>query len=154
DYLLENILDPSAVIPKEYAVTILTLTSGRFITGIVREETAKTLTVVTAEETLTIPVKDVDKREPSSVSMMPEDQLKDMSDHEVQSLFAYLQSPVQVPVLATTENAGELFNGKDLTGWVGNPKLWRVENGEIVGRSPGIKHNEFLRSEMTATDFK
>ena len=28
-----------------------------------------------------------------------------------------------------------LFNGKDLTGWDGNPKFWRVENGAIVGES-------------------
>src|SRR5262249_3936118 len=41
DYLLENILDPSAVIPKEYAATILTLASGRVITGIVKAETEK-----------------------------------------------------------------------------------------------------------------
>jgi hypothetical protein len=72
----------------------------------------------------------------------------------VQSLIAYLQSPAQVPVLATADNAKDLFNGKDLTGWVGNTKLWRVEKGEIVGKSPGIGRNEFLRSEMTATDFK
>jgi putative membrane-bound dehydrogenase-like protein len=154
DYLLENILDPSAVIPKEYAATIVTLVNGRIITGIVREDSGKTLTVVTAEETITVPKKDVEKRDPSNVSMMPDDLLKDLSDHDVQSLIAYLQSPVQVPVLATVDNAADLFNGKDLTGWVGNPKLWRVENGEIVGKSPGIKRNEFLRSEMTATDFK
>ena len=26
-----------------------------------------------------------------------------------------------------------IFNGKDLTGWVGNPDLWSVEDGAIVG---------------------
>lgn len=33
-------------------------------------------------------------------------------------------------------NAAEpiaLFNGKDLTGWEGNPKLWSVEDGAITG---------------------
>jgi hypothetical protein len=28
-----------------------------------------------------------------------------------------------------------LFDGKDLNGWDGNPKFWRVENGAIVGES-------------------
>ncbi len=28
-----------------------------------------------------------------------------------------------------------LFNGKDLTGWDGNPKFWRVEDGAIIGES-------------------
>jgi len=36
-------------------------------------------------------------------------------------------------MLATQDNIGSFFNGKDLAGWVGDPKLWSVENGEIVG---------------------
>src|SRR5262249_3502576 len=67
---------------------------------------------------------------------------------------AYLQSPIQVPILATADNAKDLFNGKDLSGWDGDTKLWRVENGEIVGRSPGLKRNEFLRSQMIGGDFR
>ncbi|MFL5338821.1 MAG: PVC-type heme-binding CxxCH protein [Gemmataceae bacterium] len=154
DYLLENILDPSAVIPKEYVATRIDLKNGRVVTGIVKGETPAALTVVTATETLTIPVADIDTRAESNVSMMPEDQLKPFTDHEVRSLIAYLQSPAQVPMLATPENAKDFFNGKDLTGWDGNPKLWSVENGEIVGKSPGIKKNEFLKSQLAVTDFK
>lgn len=30
-----------------------------------------------------------------------------------------------------------LFNGRDLTGWEGDPKLWKVENGAIVGLCTG-----------------
>jgi len=40
-----------------------------------------------------------------------------------------------------------LFNGKDLTGWDGNPELWKVENGEIVGTTTGpeqLAYNQFL----------
>ena len=48
-------------------------------------------------------------------------------------------------MLATADNVKDFFNGKDLTGWDGDPKLWQVENGEIVGKSPGIKQNEFLQ---------
>jgi hypothetical protein len=39
------------------------------------------------------------------------------------------------------------FNGKDLTGWDGNPELWKVENGEIVGNTTGpeqLAYNQFL----------
>jgi putative heme-binding domain-containing protein len=154
DYLLENVLDPSAVIPKEYAATLIELKSGRVLTGIVRSETPAALTVVTANETLTVPRNEVESRRPSDVSMMPDDQLKPMSDHEVRSLFAYLQSPRQVPLLATADNARDFFNGKDLTGWVGDPKLWRVERGEIVGKTTGLAKNSFLKSEMEAADFR
>src|SRR5439155_25305043 len=105
DYLLENILDPSAVIPKEYAATLIELKNGRLITGIVRDQTADSLTVVTANETLTLPRGDVETLKPTSQSMMPDDQLKPMKDDDVRALIAYLQSPVQVPLLATADNA-------------------------------------------------
>jgi putative membrane-bound dehydrogenase-like protein len=155
DYLLENILDPSAVIPKEYAATVLELKNGRVITGIVKAETPAALTVATANETMTIPQSEVDSRKPSATSMMPEDQLKPLSNAEVLALFAYLQSPKQAPILATKENARDFFNGKDLTGWIGDTKLWRVEDGEIIGKTTeGLKKNTFLVSEMAAADFR
>jgi putative heme-binding domain-containing protein len=40
-----------------------------------------------------------------------------------------------------------IFNGKDLTGWDGNPDLWSVEGGAIVGKTTGpaqLKYNQFL----------
>jgi putative membrane-bound dehydrogenase-like protein len=154
DYLLENIFDPSAVIPKEYAVSILTLQSGRVITGIVREETAVALTVVTATETLTVSKKDIESRQASETSMMPEDQWKPWTIVEFRALVAYLQGQKQVPTLATAENVGEFFDGKSLAGWQGNPKLWSVEKGEIVGKTTGLKRNEFLVSTLAATDFR
>lgn len=40
-----------------------------------------------------------------------------------------------------------LFNGKNLDGWDGNPKIWSVKDGVITGKSSGpdqLKYNEFL----------
>src|SRR3954469_5508082 len=40
-----------------------------------------------------------------------------------------------------------LFNGKDLTGWDGNPELWSVEDGCITGKTTGpeqLPYNQFL----------
>jgi hypothetical protein len=40
-----------------------------------------------------------------------------------------------------------LFNGKDLTGWEGNPDLWSVRDGAITGvtkAEPKLTHNTFL----------
>ncbi|HEV3146698.1 MAG TPA: PVC-type heme-binding CxxCH protein [Gemmataceae bacterium] len=153
-YLLENILDPSAVIPKDYAATRIDLKNGRTVTGIVKGETPVALTVVTQNETLTIPVADIEKRELSDTSMMPEDLLKDLKEPQIRALIAYLRYNAQVPYLATEDNAKDLFNGKDLTGWDGDMKLWSVENGEIVGKTTGLKKNEFLKSQMVAADFR
>jgi putative membrane-bound dehydrogenase-like protein len=153
-YLLETILDPSAVIPKEYAATQIALKNGRVVIGIVKQETPTALTVTTANETLTIPVSDIESRTPSEVSMMPDDLFKNLSHTEVRALIDYLRGQSQVPLMATADNAKDFFNGKDLTFWDGDPKLWSVENGEIVGRSPGIAKNEFLKSHYIAGDFK
>jgi hypothetical protein len=59
-----------------------------------------------------------------------------------------------VPILLNADNAKEFFNGEDLTNWDGDPKLWKVEKGEIVGKTDGLKKNNFLRSHFVADDFK
>lgn len=55
-------------------------------------------------------------------------------------------------LIATSLHAAEegfknLFNGKDLTGWDGNPELWSVEDGAITGKTTGpeqLSYNQFL----------
>ncbi|MDX1928218.1 MAG: family 16 glycoside hydrolase [Pirellulaceae bacterium] len=154
DYLLENLLDPSAVMANEYRQSILLTDSGQVITGIVRSETDKAVTIQTAEATVVVPKDEIERRTVSEQSMMPDDQLNQFSDHEKRSLIAYLRGKSQVPLKATLENASQFFNGKDLSGWKGNAELWSVVDGEIVGKSSGLKENEFLVSDMTAGDFK
>lgn len=154
DYLLSNILDPSAVMAKEYQPSVLALSDGRVITGIVRSNTGGVLTVQTANEVLLVPQKEVDQMEQSSKSMMPDDILKPLSPDEIRALAGYMASPSQVPILATADTVKNFFNGRDLTGWDGRSDLWSVENGEIVGRTTGLKNNEFLISQLLATNFK
>ncbi len=154
DYLLSNIVDPSAVMAKEYQPTIVLTTDSRVVTGIVREEDDKALKIQTATALEVIPKDEIESRKLSSQSMMPDDQLKQFTPAEVLALLAYLAAPAQVPVLADEKNAMNLFNGRDLTGWQGNTELWSVENGEVVGRSQGLKKNEFLISDMAASNFK
>ena len=48
-----------------------------------------------------------------------------------------------------------LFDGKTLAGWEGDPKVWRVENGEIVGGSlQGNPRNEFLTTRRSYYNFR
>lgn len=154
DYLLENIVDPSAVMAKEYRQSVVLTDSGQVVTGILRSENDKSVTLQTAEALVTIPKEEIEKQSVSEQSMMPDDQLSQFSPHEVRSLIAYLRGKSQSPLLATKDNASQLFNGKDLSGWNGNASLWSVENGEIVGKSSGLKKNEFLVSDYLAGDFK
>ena len=47
-----------------------------------------------------------------------------------------------------------LFNGKNLDGWeVDTPGLWHAREGIIVGKSPGLKYNDFLRTKKNYSDF-
>jgi hypothetical protein len=49
----------------------------------------------------------------------------------------------------------ELFNGKDLTGWVGHKNLWSVKDGVIVGKNTEpVKVSTYLLTERKFTDFR
>ena len=48
---------------------------------------------------------------------------------------------------AAEDGFKSLFNGKDLSGWQGNPELWSVRDGAITGvtkADPKLTHNTFL----------
>lgn len=60
-------------------------------------------------------------------------------------------------LMAVESNSGEpLFNGKGLSGWNGDTKVFRVEDGAIVGGSlkAPLDHNEFLASDAAYGDFE
>src|SRR5262245_42407070 len=59
---------------------------------------------------------------------------------------------------ATAANQGDgfivLFNGTDLTGWTGDPELWSVKDGVIVGKHPKNQvTNRYLCTKETYSDF-
>ncbi|HEY7863259.1 MAG TPA: family 16 glycoside hydrolase, partial [Thermoanaerobaculia bacterium] len=152
DYLFSNILDPSAVIGKDYQATLIRLKNDRVITGIVKSETKDAVTMLTENDVLVVPLAEIGARRTAEVSMMPEGLLLPLNDDMVRDLIAYLQSPRQVPLPQGA--AVELFNGRDLTGWEGDPGIWTVEDGDLVGRGDDLKHNAFLFSKLEAADFR
>jgi hypothetical protein len=48
--------------------------------------------------------------------------------------------------VASSKEPKDLFNGKDLTGWDGDSRVWRVEDAAIVGHTKDVplKNNTFL----------
>ncbi len=153
DYLLSNIVDPSAVMAKEYRATIIATKNGRVVTGLVKEEDNRSVTIQTSDNLVIVPKNEIDERVESDKSMMPDDQLKPFTEHQIRSLVAYLRGKQQTPLLATKDNALTIFNGKDLNGWSGREGLWSVENGELVGRTDGLRRNEWIVSDLSADDF-
>ena len=95
-YLLENVLDPSASVAREYHLSNIETKDGRLIAGIILESNPQTLTVRTSNETVTLRRDDLEATATSGVSMMPEGLFDAMSEPEVCDLVAYLASKSQV----------------------------------------------------------
>ncbi|MHA3774077.1 family 16 glycoside hydrolase [Verrucomicrobiota bacterium sgz303538] len=153
DYLLQNILDPNAIIGKDYQQTIVRTKDGQMLSGVVSAEDAASITLKTLAGPLAVQRGDISEVTVSDVSMMPEGLLSVMADDEIRDLFAYLRQHGQIPRLVTPNNINDFFNGTDLAGWHLSSQAWRVENGEIVGSGSAI-HPEFLVSDMAAGDFR
>jgi putative heme-binding domain-containing protein len=106
DYLLENIVDPSAVIAADYRVNVVSLTDGRIFTGFVTAKTERTLSLKTPTEKLTFARSDIRSLEESPLSLMPEGLLQALPPESVRNLIAYLMSPVQAPLPAISATSG------------------------------------------------
>lgn len=98
DYLLGNIIDPNAVVPADYRVTVIKLKDGRTLTGVIPEQTEKVLTVQTPVERLSIQRSDVAEMQQLSQSLMPEGLLNALGEENVRHLMAYLMGNSQVPL--------------------------------------------------------
>ncbi len=98
EYLLDNIIDPSAVVAQDYRISKLLLTSDRVISGIVGAETERTIQVQTQEQRLIVDREDIDEIVPSRLSLMPDGLLKPLDENQVRDLMAYLRGNVQVPL--------------------------------------------------------
>ncbi len=96
DYLLENILDPSAIVPREYQINIVETKGGRVLSGIVKRENEASITLQLPNERVVIPKADIETRSPTKLSMMPDGAFDQLRIEEVRDLIGYLMSPNQV----------------------------------------------------------
>ena len=98
DYLLENILNPSAVVPENYRAWVITLKDDRVLNGIIAAKNDQTVTLQTTSEKVVLPRSEIDSMTESQLSMMPEGLLQALTDQQAADLVAYLMSPGQVPM--------------------------------------------------------
>jgi putative membrane-bound dehydrogenase-like protein len=91
DYLLQNILDPDAIIGKDYQQTHITTKSGNLLAGVLTAEDDQTLTLKTLAAPITLNKNDIAKRELTTRSMMPTGLLNSLTETEVRDLFLYLR---------------------------------------------------------------
>ncbi len=93
DYWLDNMVDPSAAVPDQYKMSVVVLTDGRLLSGLVVEQSKRTLTLQTPTDRLVLQQSAIDEIRPSPLSIMPEGQLEKLSDADLRDLVGYLMSP-------------------------------------------------------------
>ena len=97
DYILENVLDPSALVGRDFRLTTVITIGGRVISGILSETTRRTFRIQTINEAVILAREYVAQIESSNVSLMPEGIFDKLSEREIRDLVAYLASKEQVP---------------------------------------------------------
>lgn len=90
DYLVENVINPNAVIGRDYQARIISTAEGQVITGVVEKETESSITVRTLTSSETIAKDDILNMKVSTNSFMPEGLLNTLNDREKIELFKYL----------------------------------------------------------------
>jgi len=96
DYVLENVIDPSASVARDYQMSIVVTADGRIINGIIGRQAGGVVQVQTANEKLILDEDDIEETTLSPSSMMPDGLLEKLSIEEFRNLVRYLASPVQV----------------------------------------------------------
>jgi putative membrane-bound dehydrogenase-like protein len=96
DYLLLNIVDPSAVVSKDYRMSIILTNDDRVLNGLVVSKNEKTLSLQTQTELQSIPLDNVEEIKQTTLSPMPDGILDILSEKDVVDLIGYLKYPTQV----------------------------------------------------------
>lgn len=160
-HLIESLLQPSKQIVEGYRTSQLLLTSGKVVTGIIKEETDDQLILEdAAAKRQSIPRDEVAERASSPVSIMPTGLGAQLTADEFCDLIAYLE---------TLRSGGQQKFGGDIsgpitlpaeytistvtTGLTGATALETLADGRVlvceqVGRLRVIKHGELLAQPM------
>ena len=104
EYILGNVLTPSAVIQDEYKMHVVLTHDGRVFSGTHAGENERQLLlrVANVDEPVIIAKSEIEERVIAPVSMMPDGLLTNLSDEEVLNLVAYLRNLKQVPMPTTS----------------------------------------------------
>lgn len=93
NFMLLAVVDPSAAIREEFTNFLIVTEDGRTVTGLIHEQTTKTITLKDVKgQTVLINKEDIDILKALDLSLMPDGLTKNLKDQEVKDLFAYIMS--------------------------------------------------------------
>jgi putative heme-binding domain-containing protein len=95
-YILLNMIEPSADIPEAYQLVTVHTKDGQVLGGMVKQEDDQRVVLNMVGQSTTVLKSDIEKREISPMSMMPEGLLTTLQDKQVLDLVKYLQTTEQV----------------------------------------------------------
>jgi len=98
DYLLENIVDPNALVAADYRVSEVELKDDRVLSALIPAKTDRTVTLQTPTERTIVDRSDIVKIRQTALSLMPEGLLQGLTEEQIVNLIAYLMNPSQVPL--------------------------------------------------------
>ena len=92
DYILGNVMDPSATVPAAWRVSAVLLADGRALVGVVTRPDDRTVNVRTADAEIAVPADDILEVAPGEASLMPEGLFTTLDEGQVRDLVAYLRT--------------------------------------------------------------
>ncbi|WP_437186662.1 PVC-type heme-binding CxxCH protein [Planctomicrobium sp. SH668] len=104
DYLLENIVDPSAVVSKDYRLSVIAMNDGRILNGVIVSQTETTLTLQSLQERFSLEKEAIEELQTTELSPMPEGQIDPLTHEQIRDLIGYLQHSEQVPLPESDSN--------------------------------------------------
>jgi putative heme-binding domain-containing protein len=98
DYILMNVLEPSAEIQEDYKMVVINTRDGRTYTGNVIAEDQRKITLrVVGQDPVIINKSSILSKEVTAVSMMPLGLFQNLTNGEVVDLVSYLKTYTQIP---------------------------------------------------------
>jgi putative membrane-bound dehydrogenase-like protein len=90
-YILENVIDPSAVLSQAFQLTTVTMKDARVLSGMVAEENPASIVLQTLVDRQILQRNKIASIQRSQQSMMPEGLFNDLKNSEIRDLIGYLQ---------------------------------------------------------------
>ena len=92
EYILQNVVDPSAVVAKNYRSSSIETEDGLVLTGIVVRRLDDAIQLQTADKIETIKKVDIADETPSTKSIMPDGLFDQLDEEQLRDLVAFLMS--------------------------------------------------------------
>ena len=96
DYILQNVVDPSAVMSESYRMSVVETEDGDVLSGLVIERSSAVIEVRNPETSRMLKRSDVYEISPLDQSLMPDGLLDTFTEQQLRDLVAYLYSDQQV----------------------------------------------------------